>query len=146
MLALDRLGLTPARYLSELQALVVDLLRDYDIPAVTDEARPGVWARGRSPLHVGVSIRNGVSCFGVILNVDPDLEPFHDVICDGSESPMTSMQRETPSRIRVASVRQRFVELVAARFGFARVSVFHNYDGALPQPMRHATIAGTRSS
>lgn len=144
VLALDRLGPNPARYLIELQIIVVDLLREYSLRAEPDAERPGVRVGGRRIAHVGVAVRNWVSCFGIVLNLDPDLEPFHDVHCDGDPLPMTSLQRETPARVRAAGVRQRLVDLVAARFGFARVSLFHSHPGALPRPSRHATPTGTR--
>jgi lipoyl(octanoyl) transferase len=94
--------------------------------------------------HVGAAVHGGVTAFGLVLNVDPDLEPFRAVHCDGDPHPMTSVQRETPSRVRVPAVRQRLVEAVAARFGFARVSLFHTHPGLAPRPASHATATGTR--
>ena len=66
-----------------------------------------------------------------------------DVRCDGDPIPMTSLQREAAGRIRIQGVRQRLVELVAARFGFDRVSVFHAHPAALPQANRHAAAQRT---
>jgi lipoyl(octanoyl) transferase len=143
IVALDRLGLTPTGYLARFQALVADLVREYGVAAKPDPGRPGVRVGSRRVAHVGVAVRNWVSCFGAVLNVEPDLEPFHDVHCDGAAVPMTSLQRETPARVRPAAVRQRLVELVAERFGFDRVSLFHTLPGVLPHPTRHA--AATRS-
>jgi lipoyl(octanoyl) transferase len=57
---------------------------------------------------------------------------------------MTTVQREVATRVRIAGVRQRFVELVAARFGFDRVSLFHTLPGVLPHPTRHAAATRTR--
>ena len=139
VVALDRLGLNPAQYLAALQALLIDLLGEYGIRAGTDAAAPGVRVGGRRVGHVGVAVRNWVGCFGIILNVDPDLEPFRDVFCDGDPLPMTSIQRQTPARVRIAAVRQRLVELVAERFGFDRVSLFHTHTGLHARPTPHAT-------
>ncbi|MDB5311122.1 MAG: lipB [Gemmataceae bacterium] len=154
LIALDRLGLTPGEYLHELQAIVLDLLRAYDLPAEADPVRPGVRVKGRRIAHVGVAVRDWVSCFGIVLNVHPDLEPFYDVHCDGDPLPMTSVQRESPARVRVAGVRQKLVELVAARFRFDRVSVFHAHPGLVsrsPFPpgsagggLKHAVPTRTR--
>ena len=138
VVALDRLGLTPAAYLAQLRGIVIELAREYDITAEADSARSGVTVAGRWLAHVGVAVRDWVSGFGIVLNVDPDLEPFRDVQCDGDPTPMTSLQRETPSRVRIPAVRQRLVELVAARFGFDRVSLFHIPPGVLPHVSRHA--------
>lgn len=144
LLALDQLGLTPARYLADIQAVVVDLLREYGVKGEADPARPGVRVNGRRVCHVGAAVRGGVSCFGLVLNVNPDLDPFHAVHCDGDPLPMTSLQRETPGLVRVAGVRQRLVELVADRFGFDRVSLFHSLPGAEPRPSRHAATTRSR--
>ena len=47
---------------------------------------------------------------------------------------MTSLQREAAGRVRRApAFASGSLELVAARFGFDRVSVFHTHPGALPQ-------------
>jgi lipoyl(octanoyl) transferase len=79
-----------------------------------------------------------VTCFGLVVNADPDLEPFREVKCDGDAAPMTSLARESAMRVRVTGVRQRLLELIAERFGFPRVSVFHTHPGVLPRPTRHA--------
>ncbi|AWM38340.1 Octanoyltransferase [Gemmata obscuriglobus] len=135
---LDALNLSPARYLSELQAVCLDLCRDYGIAGTLDAERPGVRANGRLIAHIGVAVRDWVSSYGMVLNVNPDLGPFRDVKCNGDPVPMTSLQRESPLRVRVSGVRQKLLELIAARFGFARVSVFHHHPAALPRATRHA--------
>jgi lipoate-protein ligase B len=144
VLALDRLGFTPAAYTAALEGVAIDLLREFDLAGSPDPDHPGVRVNGRRIAHVGVAVRSWVSCFGLVLNVDPDLEPFRGIHCDGDPKPMTSLQRELPARVRTAGVRQRLVELVATRFGFDRVSVFHTHPGAIPQPTRHATTTRTR--
>ncbi|MCI0705800.1 MAG: lipoyl(octanoyl) transferase LipB [Planctomycetia bacterium] len=141
--ALDMLGLTVNRYVSELQELAVDLLREFGVEGTPEPDRPGVRANGRRIAHVGVAVRSWVSCFGLIVNVNPDLAPFREVRCDGDALPMTSLQRESPLRVRVSGVRQRLLELITTRFGFTRVSVFHNHPGALPRPTRHAIPHGS---
>lgn len=144
IVALDRLNLTPAAYLGELQSLLVELLREYDITATSDPDHPGVRVGGRRIAHVGVAVRSWVACFGLVLNADPDLEPFRDVFSDGDPLPMTSVQRETPMRVRASGVRQRLVDLVADRFGFDRVSLFHTHPAIQPRPTHHAAVTRTR--
>jgi lipoyl(octanoyl) transferase len=138
VLPLDALNLTPAAYLSELQAVALDLLREYAVTGELDAEHPGVRVNGRRLVHIGCAVRDRVSCFGLVVNADPDLELFRDVKCDGDTQPMTSLARESPLRVRVTGVRQRLLELIAARFGFDRVSVFHTHPWALPQATRHA--------
>jgi lipoyl(octanoyl) transferase len=143
VLPLDVAGITLARYLTALQEIVVELLGDYGLHGTPDPDRPGVRVNGRRIAHVGVAVRDNITCFGTVLNVDPDLALFREVRCDGDAVPMTSLQRETPARVRLTGVRQRLVELVGARFGFERVSVFHTHPTACPQPTRHAAAQRT---
>ncbi|MFO0825663.1 MAG: hypothetical protein U0792_21505 [Gemmataceae bacterium] len=138
MFALDAFNLTPGAYLEQLQTVALELLREYGVTGEPDPDQPGVRVNGRRLVHLGVAIRQNVSCFGMIVNADPDLEPFRDVRCDGDTLPMTSLARESSHRVRVTGVRQRLLELIAARFGFGRVSVFHNHPGAIHQRTRHA--------
>jgi lipoyl(octanoyl) transferase len=144
IVALDRVGCTPARYLAELRGIVTEVLRDYTIPMDGDGGGRAVRVGGRSVAHVSAAVHDWVTCFGIVLNVHPDLEPFHEVQCDGEPAPMTSMHRESGSRVRAAAVRQRLLELVASRFGFSRVSVFHTPQWLEPRPSHHAASTGTR--
>lgn len=136
-------GLTAADYVDALHGVVLDLLRDYGLEGTPDADRPGARVNGRRIAHVGVAVRDNVTCFGLVFNADPDLAHFRDVRCDGDAVPMTSLQREAAARVRVPGVRQRLVELVAGRFGFDRVSVFHTLAGAPADPTRH--VAAHRS-
>lgn len=135
---LDALNLTAGRFVGELQAVACDLCREFGVEAVPDAERPGARANGRRVAHVGVAVRNNVSSFGLVVNATPDLAAFREVRCDGDPVPMTSLARESAHRVRVTTVRQRLVELIAARFAFDRVSVFHTHPAALPRPTRHA--------
>ena len=138
VLPLDLLDINPAHYVDELQNIVIELLRKYAIVGTKDPDRPGVQVNGRRVAHVGVAIRERITCFGFVVNVNPDLELFHQVHCDGDSHPMTSMQRESPARIRVSGIRQQLLDLIATRFGFDRISIFHNHPSSLPRLLRHA--------
>jgi lipoyl(octanoyl) transferase len=143
ILPLDSAGLCVARYLTALEETVIELLGDHELHSTSDADHPGVRVNGRRIAHVGVAIRDNITAFGIVLNVDPDLAPFREVRCDGDAAPMTSLQREAAGRVRLSGVRQRLVELVAARFGFERVSIFHTHPAACPQPTRHAAAQRT---
>jgi lipoyl(octanoyl) transferase len=140
---LDALNLTPGRFVSKLEAVAIDLLREFGVEGTPDANRPGVRANGRRLVHIGVAVRSWVTSFGLVVNVNPELAHFRDVRCDGDLLPMTSLARESEHRVRVTTVRQRLVELIAARFGFDRVSVFHTHPAALPRPTRHAIPHGS---
>jgi lipoyl(octanoyl) transferase len=143
IVALDRLGIAPARYLEELRGIVAEVVRDYTISVDPDDGR-SLRVGGRAVAHLSAAVRDWVTGFGIVLNVDPDLELLREVQCDGDPVPMTSLQRESGSRVRAAAIRQRLVELVATRFGFHRTSVFHTFQGLEPRPSHHAASTGSR--
>jgi lipoyl(octanoyl) transferase len=138
LFALDSLNCHVARYVNELVAVASDVCREFGVRTTPDTEQPGLRANGRRIAHIGVAVCRNVTSFGLVLNVNPDLAPFWDVRCDGDPIPMTSLQRESSLRVRTSGVRQRLLELLAARFGFTRVSVFHHHPAALPRTIRHA--------
>jgi lipoyl(octanoyl) transferase len=138
VLPLDRLGLTAAAYVETLTTIAGELCSSFGITTSPDPDRPGVRSRGRRIASVGVAVRSGVTTFGLYVNATPDLEPYRSVDCDGDPAPMTSLLRESPTPVRPQAVRQRLVDLVAERFAFDRVSVFHQHPTLLPKPTRHA--------
>lgn len=144
ILPLDRLRLTPAAYVAGLCDVVAELLAGLGVRATVDAGEPAVRVRGRRVAHVGVAVRNWVSTFGLILNVAPDLELFRDLDSDGDAAPVTSVQRECPTPVRAQAVRQRLLDLLARKFGFDRLSVFHNHPTILPRAPRHAHPARHR--
>jgi lipoyl(octanoyl) transferase len=130
VLPLDRLGLTLQEYLDDLHRVLIDLLAGFGLAGQRRSGQGGVWVGSRLIAHVGVAVRDWVSYFGLALNVTPDLEPFKRVRCGGADDgPMTSLERELRTPVRMACVRQRLLELVHARFGFDRLSLFHDHPG-----------------
>jgi lipoyl(octanoyl) transferase len=144
ILPLSVLGLTPAGYVRELCRAVAAALGHFDISAVEDDRTPGVVVGRRRVAHVGVAVRHGVTAFGAVVNVCPDLEPFRGLDCDGDPHPMTSVNREAPLPARPAAVRQLLTDEVARRFGYDRVSVFHSHPALAAGPTRHAPVAAGR--
>jgi lipoyl(octanoyl) transferase len=142
VLPLDRMQLTPAAYLAGLRDVVGELLAGFGVKSEVDSA--AVRVNGRRVAHFGVAVRNWVTSFGFVLNVAPDLELFRDIDCDGDLVPVTSLQRECPTRVRVPAVRQRLLDLLARRFDFGRVSVFHSHPTFLPRTPLHALLARHR--
>lgn len=144
ILPLQDLGTTPGRYIDTLNRVAAETVRAFGARCEPTTGEAGVRVAGRRIAHVGVCVRDWVSSFGIVMNVTPDLEPFRDVRCDGDPVPMTSLQRESPARVRVTGVRQSLLEGVARRFGFTRVSVFHHHPTFLPKPTRHAFAPRSR--
>jgi lipoyl(octanoyl) transferase len=124
---LDRLGLGLQECLDRLHDIVADVLAEFSLRGER-RGQPGIWVNGRLIAAFGLAVRNWVTYHGCFLNIDPDLEPFRRISCGGpSEPAMTSLARERHGPLRPALVRERFVEHFAARFGFARTSLFFGH-------------------
>jgi lipoate-protein ligase B len=77
--------------------------RDHEGPAYT-----GIWVADRKIASIGVHISRGVSAHGFALNVDNDVEPFHQVTACGLPGVrMTSVALESGRSGRFECVRRR---------------------------------------
>ena len=142
ILSLERLGLTPAAYVEQLCQVIVDIAGNFSVTAEADPNTASVRVGDRRIAHVGVAVRNGVTSFGFVVNVAPDLELFRDIDCDGDRTPVGSLQRSCPIMIRPQAVRQAMLESLSARFGFGRISIFHHHPVILPR--NHAVVTHHR--
>ena len=122
---LSALGLTPHDYLQQLREVIATIMAEVGLEVhfqrhdiCLGHARIG---------HIALSVRHGVTAFGTILNVCPDLMMLRKVDADHDHGPITSLQRECRMTVRPQQIRQRFCELVAERFHIERVSLFHNH-------------------
>jgi lipoyl(octanoyl) transferase len=128
ILPLDQRGLGLQAYLDRLHEVLAALLDDFDIRARTRQEKTGLWVGPRPVAGVGVAVRDWVSYHGAFLNVNPDLEPFHQVRWGhAAEGPMTSLERERHGPLRPALVRQRFLEHFADRFSFSGTALFFGH-------------------
>jgi lipoyl(octanoyl) transferase len=127
VLPLARLNLTIPEYLDRLQRVLLDVLDDFGIAGRAGSDRAGVRVGNRLVAAVGVGVRGGISLFGAVLNIDPDLTLFRAVqVGTPQDGPMTSLARERKGPPRAALVRQRLLEHFAHRFDFDRTELlFH---------------------
>jgi lipoate-protein ligase B len=104
-------------YLRMLEAVLINTLADYEIPAERNTSYTGVWTRGRKIASIGVHARDWVTWHGFALNVTTDLSFFDLIVpCGISGVVMTSIARELGAEeISAQDVRDR----VAAKFGEA---------------------------
>ncbi len=102
------------KWVQHLEALVVQLLADFGIPARAKLDLPGVWTVGsdKKIASIGIAIQHWVSFHGVALNVDIDLREFERIDpCGLGAAVMTNMRAEG-SAATSAEVR-RWLELNA---------------------------------
>jgi lipoyl(octanoyl) transferase len=125
VLSLPHHGLGLRDFLTRLQNTLIALLDDFSIRGHTRGGQPGVWVGDRLIAGLGVAVRDWVTYYGAVFNVNPDLAPFRLIRCGGAhEAPMTSLERERRGPLRPSLVRERFLEHFTTQFGFAHTSLF----------------------
>jgi lipoate-protein ligase B len=89
---LDRRGRDLHRFLRDLEQIVIDFLKNYDLRGERVTGRTGVWVGDKKVCAIGVAVKRWVSYHGLALNLDNDLAYF-DLInpCGLEGKKMTSM-------------------------------------------------------
>jgi lipoyl(octanoyl) transferase len=76
LLDMRRLKLGVRELVRKMEGAVIDLLRDYDVPAEGRADAPGVYVGDAKIAALGLKIKNGCCYHGLALNVNMDLAPF----------------------------------------------------------------------
>jgi lipoyl(octanoyl) transferase len=138
VLPIHQFDITPGEYVRRLVRAAAGVAVAYSLPVEADETDLSVRVRGRRFAHVGAAVRNGVTLFGVVLNVTPDLEPFRHVHVDADPTPMTSLQRESTLRVTPHAVRQKLLNALCDAFGLRRAVAPARRPFSVLQLSRHA--------
>tara|TARA_R110002072_G_scaffold213_14_gene1586 strand:- start:3252 stop:3893 length:642 start_codon:yes stop_codon:yes gene_type:complete len=99
---------------SLIERSLVQLLAEYDIPALAKPAAPGVYVADAKIASLGLRVRRGCSYHGLALNVDMDLEPFGRINpCGYAGLQVTSMAKLLPAaRLDMTAIGQRLLAIV----------------------------------
>ena len=79
-------------YMRELEQLIIDVLKEYDINAERKKGLTGVWVKGKKIAALGVRISKWVTMHGFSLNINPDLKYYQGIIpCGIKDYGVTSL-------------------------------------------------------
>lgn len=73
---LRRAGFGIREMVVRLENSVIEVLRQYDVMAVSRRDAPGVYVNDEKIAALGLRVRRGATYHGLALNIDPDLTPF----------------------------------------------------------------------
>ena len=109
--------------IGKLQESNVDLLEQWGIHAEPRLGKEtGVWTGNRKIASIGLALKGFSTLHGCALNVSTDLEKFNRIHpCDFSPDIMTSMEKETGSKIPLDSVREKYMEIVTEKLNIGDV-------------------------
>jgi len=141
---LDQRGLGLAHYLESLHHVLQGVLDDFGVVGLTRPNQSGIWVGRRQIAGVGVAVRDWVTYFGAVLNINPDLFPFRIIRSDPQQlEPMTSLVRERRGPLRPSLVRERLLEHFTTIFPFERSAMFTNHPLLERRSMRAAHLTAT---
>lgn len=94
ILNLKDYGYRLIRYVSQLEEVILSVLRDFGIEGKKDLSNRGVWAEGDKIASIGVAIKRWVSFHGIALNYATDLKYFELINPCGLEgAKITSIEK-----------------------------------------------------
>ncbi|MBN3859829.1 lipoyl(octanoyl) transferase LipB [Neisseriaceae bacterium PsAf] len=93
MIDFSRKNILVHELVSSIELSIIKTLQDYAIVANKDDERPGVYVAGKKIASLGLRIRNNGAYHGLSLNVNMDLNPFHDINpCGYADLEMTQIK------------------------------------------------------
>ena len=107
------------RYVRRLEAVLIDVLQDFQLTTHLREGHPGIWVQGKKIASIGISVRDWITYHGIALNVNVDLSPFNWIVpCGCSGMALTSMEDELGHRVEMESVKKIFIRHFCKCFGY----------------------------
>jgi lipoyl(octanoyl) transferase len=127
IIPLDSFSWDPPLFLERLSQAVQTALASIQVSTSRRPGSYGIWGRSGLLAAAGVSIRQGVSCHGIFLNVHPALGRFRfvdaippDKIPVGEKTTMSSLLAERRQPARMPAVRAALIESLSAAFDCER--------------------------
>jgi lipoate-protein ligase B len=113
ILDLREYGYRLIRYISQLEEIILHVLKDFGIEGKRDPLNRGIWVDEEKIASVGVAIKRWVSFHGLSLNYETDLKYFELINPCGLEGKkMTTMERVLGIKI----LREQLVERIIFHF------------------------------
>jgi lipoate-protein ligase B len=119
------------RFVSEMEALLLDVAASFQVVASVRAGHPGLWVRDRKLASIGIEVRRGVSRHGFALNVDVDPRPFAAIVpCGIPGLEVTDLTRESGSRVSIAMAARRTLAAWRRHFGEIEEEAANGLDAA----------------
>lgn len=82
------------RFLRDLEEVVIQTLKQYEIEGSRDEEYTGVWVNNEKICAIGIKVSRWITMHGIALNVNNELSYFDDIIpCGIFHKGVTSMKK-----------------------------------------------------
>ncbi|MBN1557373.1 MAG: lipoyl(octanoyl) transferase LipB [Lentisphaerae bacterium] len=105
-------------YVGRLEAVLLNVLADFDVRGKRDARNRGVWIGNDKVAAIGVRIARGITMHGFALNVRTDEAPYAGIVpCGLRGAGITSLHRRVPE-ITLEAVKPRVVQRFRECFGY----------------------------
>ncbi len=117
---LQELRLGVNEYVRTLEAIGIDLLGELGVESVRRKGLPGLWIGQRKIASIGVRVSRFVTCHGMAINIQNDLNIFNFMVPCGLDGVvMTSARKETDNVYDMKQVKEQLTALLHQRLGRA---------------------------
>jgi len=107
-------------FVTKLLKAASGLLLEYGLKPEMKVGQPGIWVNDAKIASVGIAVKKWVTCHGLALNVNTDLNGFDYIVpCGHPGQVITSMRQELGASISLAEVKERFIAHFTESFGYA---------------------------
>jgi lipoyl(octanoyl) transferase len=119
------------RFVSRIEALLLDVAESFQVAASLRAGSPGLWVGRRKLASIGIEVRRGVSRHGFALNVDVDPRPFTAIVpCGMPGLEVTDLTLESGSRISIETAARQVLAAWRRRFGEIEEEAANELDAA----------------
>jgi lipoyl synthase len=117
ILHLHERRLDVSRYIRGLEAIGMELLAGLGVESTRRQGFPGLWVAERKIASIGVRVSRFVTCHGMAINIQNDLDIFNYIVPCGLEGVrMTSVAKETGKVHDMKQIKTQLSHLVIRHF------------------------------
>ncbi|MBA3921175.1 MAG: lipoyl(octanoyl) transferase LipB [Nostocaceae cyanobacterium] len=127
-------------YLRQLETVLIQTLKSYDLPAESIPGLTGVWIEGKKVAAIGIKVKHWITMHGFALNVNPDLTGFQQIIpCGIADKPVASLTQWLPE-ITPQEIRPKLAQNFAQLFNLHLTSAPHRARSTAPSAFQKSPL------
>ena len=123
ILNLEEFDMLAKKYIYNLEQVVIEVLKEYDIKSERSKGATGVWldvgvpTKERKICAIGVKVSRWISMHGFAFNVNTDLSYFsHINPCGFTEKGVTTLEKELGKKLDISEVTKKILKQFAIVF------------------------------
>ena len=116
ILNLNNRGKDLHKYIRNIESLVIDVLREFDVYSIRSKGQTGVWVDDKKIASIGIGVKKWVSFHGVSINISTDLNLFRYIRPCGLNVRMTSLNDTKKEVFSIPQVKDVFIQKFKMKF------------------------------